>query len=481
MEEEKQIQRLWHRFWERLTKYYYLEEIYYAFYFLLWLSANMNGYQRNVVQMMLAFVGFLVGVLGLVVLIRHVVKKELGQHLLCVQVWKNYAHSPFMRIAVVLAAVLFLYASRLSEMYVGSPSAWTFVLGGFFTTLFFHRSVDIVTMEMAIRQILLGQKVNLPLRTSADLREDLEAMEALYAQREAALRAGMRAEKLKTQLITNVSHDLKTPLTSIINYTDLLQDDMTTEEERKEYLEILSRNAQRMTTLINDIVLASRADTGNVETRVETLELNELLLQCYSFVDNRFGKEDLEFVFKPEREEIFVLADGSHLSRVVDNLLVNITKYAMAGTRVYAYTAVEDGVAKVVLKNTSRDALNISVEELRERFIRGDQSRHSEGSGLGLSIADSLMKLMGGELRLAIDADLFTATLIVPLAPAVEREGGSATETSVDDKASSKTRSAPTEVPEETPEKAPETVPQKAAKEEMTDELADEDDFLEFY
>lgn len=428
MSKREKIKELWHKVWQRLTRYYYLEELYYTVYFILWLSANVASYNLWILETILVILSMAASAIGLVVLIRHVAKGELGRHLLCVQVWKNYPHRPSMRVAVVLAAVLFLYASRLSEIYSGSPSAWTFVLGGFFTTLFFHRSVDIIIMETAIRQILLGETPDLPVRTSSTVRDDLKTMETLYAQREAVLRSSVRAEKLKTTLITNVSHDLKTPLTSIINYTDLLQDEAATEEDKREYLEVLSRNAQRMKTLINDIVFASRADTGNMETVKEALELNELLLQCYSLVDNHFEQQDLEFVFKPDQEEIYVHADGGHLSRVVDNLLVNISKYAMPGTRVYAYTSVEKDVAKVVLKNTSRDALDMSVEELRERFIRGDRSRHSEGSGLGLSIADSLMELMDGELRLSIDADLFTATLIIALAPH-EREAEEGTGT----------------------------------------------------
>lgn len=225
----------------------------------------------------------------------------------------------------------------------------------------------------------------------------------------------LKSERLKTELITNISHDLKTPLTSIINYTDLLKKHDTEDEEVKEYVEVLDRNSHRLKVLITDLVYASKAETGNVDIELATLELNELVSQVYGEFDYLFDKREIDFVFDPI-EDIYVLADSNHLGRVLINIMDNAIKYSQEGTRIYASTKNEGEYTSFSLKNISKEKLNISPDELMERFIRGERSRHTEGSGLGLYISRSLVELMNGKLILSIDGDLFEVKILIPSA-----------------------------------------------------------------
>ena len=223
----------------------------------------------------------------------------------------------------------------------------------------------------------------------------------------------LKSERLKTELITNISHDLKTPLTSIINYTDLLKKHGTEDEQVKGYINVLDRNSQRLKVLITDLVYASKAETGNVDIKLEPLELNELVFQVYGEFDYLFREKDITFVFDPI-EDMHVLADSNHLGRVLINIMDNAIKYSQEGTRIYANTRVEGQYTSFTLKNISREKLNISPDELMEQFVRGERSRHTEGNGLGLYISRSLMGLMGGKLTLGIDGDLFEVKLLIP-------------------------------------------------------------------
>ena len=221
----------------------------------------------------------------------------------------------------------------------------------------------------------------------------------------------MRSERMKTELITNVSHDLKTPLTSLINYIELLKSDTLDEATRREYLAILERQSGRLKKLTEDVVEASKAASGSLTAAMEPIDAVELLEQFLGEYGERFQAAGLEPVMSAPDQGAVIQADSLLLGRVIDNLITNILKYAQPGTR--AYFDILDGgeTVRIEAKNISRDPLNISEEELMERFVRGDSSRHSEGSGLGLSIARSLTQLMGGTLRLVLDGDLFKAEL----------------------------------------------------------------------
>ena len=226
-----------------------------------------------------------------------------------------------------------------------------------------------------------------------------------------AVEARMKSEHLKTELITNVSHDIKTPLTSIINYVDLLQKDDMDEKTRQEYIEVLSRQSARLKKLIEDLVEASKASTGNIQINWAEIDANMLLEQAVAEYNDKLERAGLRVVFTKSETPAVIMADGQHLWRVFDNLLANISKYAMPGTRVYASVIHEAGSVRIEFKNISREALNVSSDELMERFVRGDSSRNTEGSGLGLSIANSLCTLMRADFKLSIDGDLFKAVI----------------------------------------------------------------------
>ena len=245
-----------------------------------------------------------------------------------------------------------------------------------------------------------------------------------YGQRMNELRTGMeravreqtRAERMKTELITNVSHDIKTPLTSIVNYVDLLQKVDVQPETAREYIAVLDRQSRRLKKLTEDLVEASKASSGALPVDVQPTDVAVLFDQIVGEYQERLAGCRLTLVARPPEKPVSVQADGRLLSRVMDNLVSNICKYALEDTRVYVTASCDEETVTISFKNVSRDELNISPDELMERFVRGDASRHTEGSGLGLSIAGSLVQLMGGTFDLSIDGDLFRADITLPRA-----------------------------------------------------------------
>ena len=226
-----------------------------------------------------------------------------------------------------------------------------------------------------------------------------------------AVNEKMKSERFKTELITNVSHDIKTPLTSIINYVDLLEKEEIPNENAKEYLEVLERQSARLKKLIEDLIEASKASSGSLSVNLEKLEAGVFLVQTVGEFKEKTEKNELDLQIKKPEEPIYIMADGRHFWRVIDNLMNNICKYAQPKTRVYINLEQSGEKVQITFRNTSRYPLNISSEELMERFVRGDSSRNTEGNGLGLSIAGSLMELMHGKMQLFVDGDLFKVVL----------------------------------------------------------------------
>lgn len=227
----------------------------------------------------------------------------------------------------------------------------------------------------------------------------------------AAVDGMVKSERMKAELITNVSHDIKTPLTSIINYADLLSADGVDESAQKEYIAALQRQADKLKKLISDLTEASKASTGNIDIKRESISVGTLISQAAGEYDDKFRARGLTLIVKQPEEELFAMADGRYVWRVFDNLFGNAAKYAMPGTRVYCDVSADGKNVTVALKNISEAQLNIPAEELTGRFARGDKSRSTEGSGLGLSIAGDLTRLMGGRLDVNVNGDLFEAVI----------------------------------------------------------------------
>ena len=226
-----------------------------------------------------------------------------------------------------------------------------------------------------------------------------------------AVEARMRSEHFRTELITNVSHDIKTPLTSIINYVDLLGKEKPENEKMREYIDVLQRQSARLKKLIDDLLEASKASTGNLTVNAEPCDVGVLLDQTLGEYGEKLNAAGLEPVLTKPEKPVIIMADGRHMWRIFDNLLNNICKYSQRGTRVYLEVCELDGKAVVTFRNISSRQLNISSDELMERFVRGDSSRNTEGSGLGLNIAQSLAQLQKGTMELTVDGDLFKVTL----------------------------------------------------------------------
>lgn len=221
----------------------------------------------------------------------------------------------------------------------------------------------------------------------------------------------MKSERFRTELITNVSHDIKTPLTSIINYVDLLEKERPENEKMREYLEVLDRQSAKLKKLIDDLLEASKASSGSLSVNLTECELGILLDQMAGEYSEKLSAAGLELILTKPEESVKIMADGRHMWRIFDNLLNNICKYAQRGTRVYLDLTADALKATVTFRNISATRLNISGDGLTERFVRGDSSRNTEGSGLGLSIAQSLAQLQKGTLDITIDGDLFKVVL----------------------------------------------------------------------
>ena len=272
-------------------------------------------------------------------------------------------------------------------------------------------------IKNALKDIYEGKSNDVHLNES-ELKGALKEM-AIYVNDIAsgfsnAINESLKSERLKTELITNVSHDIKTPLTSIINYVDLLKKENIQDEKVKEYIDILDKKSQRLKKLTEDLVEASKVSSGNVKLNLENINIKELFNQTIGEFKDRFEEKNLIIETTIPNDNIKINADSRYLYRIIENLFSNITKYALEGSRVYIDIIEKEKIVDISIKNISKDKLNISSDELMQRFVRGDKSRYTEGSGLGLSIAKSLTELQGGTFDIIIDGDLFKVHIIWP-------------------------------------------------------------------
>lgn len=274
--------------------------------------------------------------------------------------------------------------------------------------------IEISEITTKIETMGSGNMENIIECRNAELQELGKNINNLKQGMKKAVEESMKAERLKTDLITNVSHDLKTPLTSIINYTDLLKKEKIENENAQKYIEILEEKSKKLKNLTEDLIEASKISSGNETVNLEKLDLKEMVLQANGEFAEKFEEKNLDVISNLPQEAVIMDLDGKKMWRVLENLYQNVYKYSLENTRVYVDLAVHDNIV-FTIKNISKEKLNISPDELMERFIRGDSSRHTGGNGLGLSIAKDLSKLNGGTLKIEIDGDLFVSRLELPL------------------------------------------------------------------
>lgn len=315
---------------------------------------------------------------------------------------------------VILAAFIFALAIGSNMSVLSLPMLLLYLLLAVFAL---YIAIGFATLQRGSKALAEGD-YSKPVDTRflrGDLKRCGENLNKVQQGVQRAVDERLRSERMKTELITNASHDIKTPLTSIVNYVDLLKKEEINNPKAQEYLEVLDRQSKRLKKLTEDLVEASKASSGVIPVDCQPTNVNVLLSQLEGEYEERLQKAELTMIVHPAAGDPVVLADGKLLSRVMDNLMNNIGKYAMPGTRVYAAAAADEKESTISIKNVSRNELNVSADELMERFVRGDSSRHTEGSGLGLSIAKSLVELQGGRFELSIDGDLFRADISLPL------------------------------------------------------------------
>ena len=342
---------------------------------------------------------------------------------LCKRIW-GAVRNAFVSVPLIWKAVVILGGTILAETIFFGMNTWG---GGAAVIAVLWNIVKflvIMIVCLMLKRLQAGARTiadgNLDHRIDTknlylDFKEHAECLNRIGDGLSRSVDAQLRSERMKTELITNVSHDLKTPLTSIVNYVDLLKKEELS-GNAAEYVEVLDRQSARLKKLTEDLVEASKASSGALQVTVERVNLAELLEQAEAEYAGRLMEHHLQPIVRQPEGEVNVWADGKYVWRIMDNLLSNVCKYAMPNTRVYMELRHEGEFVVLSVKNMSRESLNISADELMERFVRGDSSRNTEGSGLGLSIAQNLAKLMGGEVRITIDGDLFKADVLLPIA-----------------------------------------------------------------
>lgn len=284
------------------------------------------------------------------------------------------------------------------------------------------RAVIIVEVQFAqntlsielIESILYGYEFEIPGPFENEYLDRITVLMEDFKKRDRIrLEENFRSERFKVDLITNISHDLKTPITSIINYADLLSKKEVLDDEAKDFISILKRNSTRLKDLIVDLVFASKTSTGNLSIEKSLVELNEMILQIYADYDSLFEKKDLDFSYKSQSDEILIYTDVNLFVRIVENLFSNAAKHARPGTSVLAGVIERKSTIEFYVKNIVDEKVNMNSDELFEELLKADRSRHSEGSGLGLNIVKNLAELLGGEVNVSIHGQWFDVHVLL--------------------------------------------------------------------
>lgn len=284
------------------------------------------------------------------------------------------------------------------------------------------RAVFIVEVQFAqntlsielVESILYGYDFVIPEPFENEYLEKITVLMEDFKKRDRKrLEENFRSEKLKVELITNISHDLKTPLTSIINYADLLSKKDELDEEAKKFIGILKRNSTRLRDLIVDLVFASKTSTRDISVERSLVELNEMILQIYGDYDSLFKQKDLDFLYNSTSDEILIYTDVNLFVRIVENLLSNAAKHSRAGTKVLAGVIERESSVEFYVKNIMNEKLNMNSDELFEELLKADRSRHSEGSGLGLNIVKNLSEILGGDVKISIHGQWFDVHVLL--------------------------------------------------------------------
>lgn len=325
----------------------------------------------------------------------------------------NNAKMKFTLVYLVLCIVVFLLFLFFAGMFAASPEAILIpmiIFAGFIYFIILKNINQVARINKEASEIVGGNYKKKIEKTGGLYDGIVDNFNNIGSNLDNAIEDAVKSERLKTELITNVSHDLKTPLTSILNYSDLLLKEDNSQEETKEYAKIINEKSNKLRVLIEDLFEVSKATSNNIELDRQELDLNSLVAQSIGEWEDKISENNIEIISNLPEEKVMLNLDGQKFSRVLDNLFSNISKYALENSRVYVDLRDEGGV-KLTIKNISKYPLNISAEELMERFTRGEKSRTTSGSGLGLSIASSFVRAHGASFDIDIDGDLFKVTI----------------------------------------------------------------------
>ena len=408
-----------------------------------YLFINMSQYNRSLVFVVYGIIislGTLMGILYVTMFTKRVKRHEVIKHTLIFKVcaWvvrkiRSIYTNLFSEIKFIidkrplskrLVLIFGAYASITIiciSLFFAGPIGLLGLLGlvgvNFIAINFLLKGIKTLNdIKIGAERIRAGElSYNIPVQGVLELRELSDTINKIADGLKNAVSSQVKAERMKAELITNVSHDLKTPLTSIITYVDLLKTEGLKSDNADKYLGIIDAKSQRLKSLTEDLFEAAKATSGSISVNFEKLDVVALINQGLGELSDKIEASGLNFKTNLQSEKLYVTADGKLLWRVIENLLSNVFKYAMPNSRVYIEAAATAEHVSLIIKNISAYELNVNEDELMERFKRGDASRHSEGSGLGLSIAKSLTELQGGSFSIDIDGDLFKATIVLPI------------------------------------------------------------------